>query len=145
MQVFIFTRYESFFLRPRFRGHFCRLYKYQWNRDYFALLYHNFESLLCVALACTWSRSYISFMISWVIHGFDRFLCLKLFIRACLSQISIYANFHLSHDTSSLSWELLRISHEIRSLEKLSISKFFHVTKFQCCDRPLMVWYFQIP
>ena len=55
---------------------------------------------------------------------------LKLFIGVCLSHISVYTNFHLSHDTSSLSWQPLRMSHEIRSLEKLSISKFFMSRNF---------------
>ena len=62
---------------------------------------------------------------SWVIHGFNRCFFLKLFIGACLSHISIYANFQLSPDISSSSRKPLRMSHEIRSLEKLSISKFF--------------------
>ena len=48
---------------------------------------------------------------------------LKLFIGACLSHISVYANFHISRDILSLSWEPFRMSHEIRSLEKLSMSK----------------------
>ena len=36
MQVFIFTRYESFYFRPHLRVCFCRFYKHHWNRHSFA-------------------------------------------------------------------------------------------------------------
>ena len=68
---------------------------------------HNKGSLFCIALACTLSRWYISLIISWVTHGLDRFLSRKLFIGACLSHISVYADFHCSHgiSPSSCIWE----------------------------------------
>ena len=40
MWVIIFTRYESFYFRPYFRSHFCRLYRYYWNRHYFDPCYY---------------------------------------------------------------------------------------------------------
>ena len=79
----------------------------------------------CIALACTLSRWYISLIISWVIHGLHRFLSRKLFVRAYLSHISVYDNFHWSYDISSSSWEPLRMSHGIKSCSKIFASKFF--------------------